>query len=104
MLKRKSVALTLPTVTLGCYLFRHQAIAQLPREPVIRLAELEIDPAQVDAYKAALREGIEAAIRIEPGVLTLYAVSVKGHPTQIRLFEMYRDVTAYQAHLKTSHS
>ena len=35
----------------------------------MRLAELEIDPAQVDSYKAALKEEIEASIRLEPGVL-----------------------------------
>ena len=45
----------------------------------MRLAELEIDPAQLDSYKAALKEEIEASIRLEPGVLTLFAVSVKDH-------------------------
>ncbi len=55
---------------------------------VVRLSELEIDPAQLERYTAALREEIETSIRVEPGVLSLYAVSVKGHPTQIRLFEM----------------
>jgi quinol monooxygenase YgiN len=36
-------------------------------------------------------------------VLTLYAVSVKGDPTQVRIFEMYADAAAYDAHLQTSH-
>jgi len=70
---------------------------------IVRLAELEIDPAQVETYKAALKEEIETSIRVEPGVLTLYAVSVKGHPEQIRLFEVYRDASAYQAHLRSAH-
>jgi hypothetical protein len=56
---------------------------------LLRLAELEIYPAQLDSYKAALKEEIEASIRLEPGVLTLFAVSVKDHPTQIRIFETY---------------
>jgi quinol monooxygenase YgiN len=56
-----------------------------------------------EEYKAALREGIETAIRLEPGVLTLYAVSVKNDPAQIRIFEMYADAAAYQAHLQTPH-
>jgi len=71
--------------------------------PVVRLAELQIDPRQLEEYKTALREEIEASIRLEPGVLTLYAVAVKGKPTQIRMFEMYADVAAYQAHLQTPH-
>jgi len=70
---------------------------------IVRLAELEIDPAQVDSYKAALKEEIETSIRVEPGVLTLYAVSIKGHPEKIRLFETYRDNGAYQAHLQSAH-
>ncbi len=69
----------------------------------MRLAELEIYPDQLNAYKAALKEEIEASIQMEPGVLTLYAVSVKGHPEQIRLFETYRDADSYQAHLHSPH-
>ena len=71
--------------------------------PVVRLAELEIDAAQLDSYKAFLREEIETSIRVEPGVLTLYAVSIQGQPVQIRIFEMYADRAAYEAHLKTPH-
>ena len=78
-----------------------------PAEPgkgrLVRLAELEIDPDQLDSYKAALKEEIEASIRLEPGVLTLFAVSVKDHPNQIRMFETYADVAAYEAHLLTPH-
>ena len=71
--------------------------------PVVRLAELEIDPAQLDSYKAFLREEIETSIRVEPGVLNLYAVSVKGQPTQIKILEIYASAAAYEAHLQTPH-
>jgi quinol monooxygenase YgiN len=71
--------------------------------PLVRIAELQIDPAQLDAYKAALKEEIEASIRDEPGVLGLYAVSLKEHPEQIRLFETYRDAAAYESHLQSPH-
>jgi hypothetical protein len=40
---------------------------------------------------------------LEPGVPTLFAVSVKDHPTQIRMFETYADMAAYEAHLQTPH-
>jgi quinol monooxygenase YgiN len=79
------------------------AFARNPSQPLVRLGELEIDPAHLEEYKALLKEEIEASIRIEPGVLTLYAVSVKDHPNQIRLFEMYRDQAAYLAHLQAPH-
>ena len=55
------------------------------------------------AYQVALKEEIATSIRVEPGVLTLYAVSVKSHPEQIRLFEAYRDEASYQAHLQSPH-
>jgi quinol monooxygenase YgiN len=68
-----------------------------------RIAEIEIDPQQIEPYKAALREGMEAALRSEPGVLALYAVSVRDHPEQVRVFEVYASPAAYQSHLQTPH-
>jgi quinol monooxygenase YgiN len=70
---------------------------------VIRLARLQIDSIQLDAYKAALKEQIETAVRVEPGVLTLNAVSEKGKPTHITVFEIYADERAYKSHLETPH-
>jgi quinol monooxygenase YgiN len=70
---------------------------------IARLAEIEIDPLQLAPYKAALQEEVETSLRLEPGVLTLYAASVKGHPEQIRVFEIYASQAAYQAHLQTFH-
>ena len=78
-------------------------LAQQMQIPIVRLAELHIDLSQLEEYKAALRDEIETSIRLEPGVLTLYAVSVKGDPGQIRIFEMYADAAAYEAHLQTPH-
>ena len=73
------------------------------RRPVVRLAELEIDPAQLAPYLAALREEVETSIRVEPGVLTLYSVQVKGAPSRVRLLEMYADSNAYDAHIASPH-
>ena len=88
---------------LATTLVRARDIVQSTPGPLVRLAELRIDPGQLEKYKAALREEIAASIRLEPGVLRLYAVSVKGDPEQIRIFEMYEDASAYEAHLQTPH-
>jgi quinol monooxygenase YgiN len=77
--------------------------AATSQDRVVRLAELEIDSAQLEAYKALLQEEIDTSIRVEPGVLNLYAVSVKGHATQIRLFEIYANTVAYETHLQSPH-
>ena len=73
------------------------------KQPLVRIAELEIDPTQLLAYRDALKEEIATSIRDEPGVLTLYAVSVKNQPSQIRIFEIYKDQAAYELHLQTPH-
>jgi quinol monooxygenase YgiN len=70
---------------------------------VVRMAKLEIDSSQLEQYKAMLKEGIETAVRAEPGVLTLYAVYEKEHPTRVTVFEVYADQSAYEAHLQTAH-
>lgn len=72
-------------------------------QPLVRIAELEIDPSQLPAYKEALKEEIATSIRVEPGVLTLYAVSLKDQPSQVRIFETYKDRSAYESHLQTPH-
>jgi quinol monooxygenase YgiN len=69
----------------------------------IQIAEIEIDPAQLESYKTAVKEQIEAAIRLEPGVLVLYSVSDKENPTHVTVFEIYRDRDAYLAHLQAPH-
>jgi quinol monooxygenase YgiN len=79
------------------------AIAQEPQGQYVQVAEIEIDPTQLDSYRAAVREHIETAVRVEPGVLVLYAVSEKDDPTRIRVFEIYRDTDAYKAHLQSPH-
>lgn len=70
---------------------------------VVRIAKLQIDSAQLENYKAALKEHAETAVRVEPGVLTLYAVYDKNKPTHVTVFEIYASQEAYQAHLKTAH-
>jgi len=80
-----------------------RTIADGGRHPYVRVAELEVDPVQLDDYMAAAREVIEASVRLEPGVLALYSVSDKDNPARITVFEIYADKTAYETHLETAH-
>jgi len=70
---------------------------------LVRIAEIEIDPAHLDAYKAILAEEQEASVRLEPGVLMLHSAAIADEPTQIRLLEVYASRSAYEAHLKAPH-
>jgi len=73
------------------------------KKQIVRLAKLVIDSSQLENYKALLKEGIETAVSVEPGVLTLYAVSEKSNPTHVTILEIYADTAAYKAHLQTPH-
>jgi len=83
--------------------FSIQITSAQENEQKVRLAKLVIDSAQLDSYLTFLKEGIETAMRDEPGVLTLYAVSEKEKPTHITILEIYADEDAYQSHLLTPH-
>ena len=72
-------------------------------KPVVRMAELEIDPGKIETYRTLLTEEIEASVALEDGVLSLSAVSIKDHPNQIRILEVYANREAYEAHLRTPH-
>lgn len=90
-------------LTLGLLCSCGRAPAEKMQARMVRIAELEIDPAQLENYKAELQEEIASSIRLEPGVLTLYAVSLKDNPTSIRILETYADVDAYKAHIESPH-
>src|SRR4051794_35789709 len=79
------------------------AVAQEMPVNYVQVAEIEIDPAQLENYHAAVKEHIETALRVEPGVLVLYAVSEKDNPSNVRVFEVYAGVDAYKAHLEAPH-
>jgi quinol monooxygenase YgiN len=84
-------------------LFSYNIVAAQQKNLVVHLAKLQIDSTQLDDYKNALKEHAETAVRVEPGVLTLYAVYEKDHPTHVTVFEIYADSTAYKAHLQSPH-
>ena len=70
---------------------------------IVRIAELEIDPAEINAYRALLAAEIEASVEMEPGVLMLHAVAETDRPEKIHILEVYASREAYEAHLQTPH-
>jgi len=70
---------------------------------MIRLAKIQVDPAQLAQYNVALKEQTVTAIKTEPGVLSYYAVADKADPSHITILEIYADTAAYQAHIQTPH-
>lgn len=70
---------------------------------LVRLSKITVDPAQLEAYNAYLKEEIEASMRLEPGVLTLYATAEKDAPHKVTILEIYANRAAYESHLATPH-
>ncbi|OOG74922.1 putative quinol monooxygenase [Algoriphagus sp. A40] len=70
---------------------------------LVRLAILVIDSAYLEEYKVFLKEGVETALRVEPGVITIYALSEKENPSHFTILETYASDEAYQTHIKTPH-
>ena len=70
---------------------------------LVRLSKITVDPTQIDAYNAFLKEEIEASMKLEPGVLTLYATAEKDAPHKVTILEIYADRAAYEKHLQTPH-
>jgi quinol monooxygenase YgiN len=83
-----------------CISINSKAYAQ---KQMVRLAKLEIDTLLLDSYKTLLKEEIESSIKLEKGVLTLYAVFEINKPNHLTILEIYKDKKAYEKHLETPH-
>jgi quinol monooxygenase YgiN len=90
-----SMALTLLSLG-GC-------AAPRPPVPFTRYAELEIEPAQLAEYTAAVREEMATSVRVEPGVLAIYAIADRDNPAKLRFFEIYASEAAFHAHIASPH-
>lgn len=73
------------------------------QQTMVRISEIEIHPQHLEEYKTILKHEAEASVRAEKGVIAIFPMFQKDHPTQVRIVEMYSDQQAYQLHLKTDH-
>lgn len=90
------------TISILTLCFNQKAMAQ-HKDQIVRIAKIQVDPAQLEKYNAVLKEQMTTAVRVEPGVLTYYAVADKANPSHITILEIYADTAAYQAHIQTPH-
>ena len=85
------------------FTFSFNNVSAQKKSQMVRLAKIVIDSVRLENYKTLLKEEIETSVRVEPGVITLYAVSEKNNPTHITILEIYADTVAYKSHLLTPH-
>ena len=58
---------------------------------------------QLEKYKVALKEQMNTAIKVEPGVLSYTVVADKKDLSLITILEVYANLEAYQSHILTPH-
>ncbi|MBL0884631.1 MAG: antibiotic biosynthesis monooxygenase [Chitinophagaceae bacterium] len=81
------------------FLWSNQITAQ---EPYVRIAKIIVDSSQLKEYQALLKEGIASSVKLEKGVLKMYAVYEKDKPNHVTVFETYASKAAYESHIKTA--
>ena len=70
---------------------------------IVRLSKIEVYPQHLDEYMKYATEVGEISLRIEPGVLTMYAVSEKDNPCKVTILETYANRKAYEKHIASEH-
>jgi quinol monooxygenase YgiN len=68
-----------------------RGLAQPAQKPLVRIAELEIDPIQLDRYKEAVTQEIETSIREEPDVLYADEAAYSAHMDSVHFKKLHRD-------------
>ena len=68
-----------------------------------RIAKIKVDVNQLEQYKRALKEQMNAAIKLEPGVLSYTVLADKKDASLITIMEVYANPEAYQSHILTPH-
>ena len=73
------------------------------RGMMVRISEIQIDPARLDEYNAILKEEAEASVRLEPGVISIFPMYQRENPTEVRILEIYASKAAYESHIRSPH-
>ncbi|MFN9999218.1 MAG: putative quinol monooxygenase [bacterium] len=90
-------------ITLVTLLLAFGKIQAQEQTPYTIIAIIPIDSGQLETYLSFLKEGIETAVKKEPGVLSMHAVADKAHPQRITIMETYASKSAYDQHIQTAH-
>ena len=93
----------LTTVFLSIFNFLSLTATAQVNSKMHRIAKIKVDANQLERYQVALNEQMNAAIQLEPGVLSYTVVADKKDANSITIFEVYASLEAYQSHIATPH-
>jgi quinol monooxygenase YgiN len=92
-----------PVLAMAMLLCDPTSVPGQQTEIMVRVSEIEIVSSYLEDYKAILKEEAAASVRLEPGVIAIFPMYQREHPTQVRILELYANREAYESHLQTSH-
>ncbi len=93
----------LTTIFLSIFNFLSLTATAQVNTKMHRIAKIKVDANQLERYQVALYEQMNAAIQLEPGVLSYTVVADKKDANSITIFEVYASLEAYQSHIATPH-
>lgn len=67
------------------------------------LVMVEVKAEQNQQFKQIISAEMAQSLKVESGVLAMYATTLKNEPNKWLFFEIYADDNAYQAHRQTPH-
>lgn len=76
---------------------------EMQSDGIVRLSKIEVYPEYLEEYMRYAVEVGETSLRIEPGVLTMYALADKENPCMITILETYASEEAYRKHIASEH-
>lgn len=85
--------ITMKKLITGVYLMA-TVLASAADQMIFRIAEIEVYPQNLEDYVVAAKTVGAESVANEPGVVCLFPMQKKEHPTQIRIVEIYRDEAA----------
>jgi (4S)-4-hydroxy-5-phosphonooxypentane-2,3-dione isomerase len=97
------VAMALVVAAAALLAMPSQRVSAQSDGPIVNAVDLDIAPAEMDKYLAAVKENGTASIK-EPGCREYNIMISATNPNQVFLFEVYDNDAAAQAHRATEHS
>ncbi len=82
--------------------FGSPAAAQAEKQ-VTRIARVTIDSSKLNEYYALLREQMETAVKVEPGVISYQVYADRNDRARLTIIEVYASDSAYFLHREAPH-
>lgn len=79
------------------------SVMQRGRTPEVRIVEVTVKREDLAEFRRIVMAEMHESMKVEPGVLAMYAATRKERPEQWIFFEIYADSAAYDSHRDTPH-